>query len=228
MELSIWNHLEIDGVIETNKSCDSQLEQQYPWRPKAIDDETLMISNNAHYPFDAEIDVNVSRRNVNMVEVNMGAGHATKGGRKLRNKDVSLTESLSQAGEEAITSDSMIDHHPKSAFDAGLSSNSASHQNTEEDKHSALKRTSSLKTIVPKTRTSNVTASSSRSNIPSRCDSTSPPKDNSANSNCVSQRRANAVNFYSQSLGPLANSTEQGTFCICMYLAVFELGALKF
>ena len=200
----------MEGGINSNNTYDNHCEQSYPWRRKTIDDEIFMTANSSEYSIDAEVDVSSPRRNVNMVEVNMGAGHATKSGRKIRNNGPSLIESQSHLGE-VVASDSILDNKQNSEFEAVLSSEAASNKSTDGINHSGLERTSSLKTLTPKSRHSKVTTSSSRSNIPSRSDSPSPPSRNSANSSGLLHHSANAVNSFAHPTKPSANSMEPGS-----------------
>ena len=214
----IRQHNGLNEDIETNNSYDSQSEQQYPWRRKTTDDEVCLTANNSQYSSDVEVVISNSRRNVNMVEVNMGAGHATKSGRKIRNRDVTTTESFDQSSETENSSEIILENNQRSTFEAVLP-HSTPQLHTDNARRSSLERSSSLKSATLKTRHSKVSTSSSQSNIPGRSNSPSPSRRNVSNSkskssqgNNNSSHSANAVNSFSHSTGPYSNSVDPGLY----------------
>ena len=203
--------------METNNSYDSPSEQQYPWRRKTTDDEMCLTANNSQYSSDAEVVITNSRRNVNMVEVNMGAGRATKSGRKIRNRDVTTSEQYDQSFKTENPPERTLENNQRSTLDAVLP-NSTLHQQIDNVRRSSVERSSSLKSAATKTSHSK-TASSSQSNIPVRSNSPSPSRRYASNSkskssqgNCKSSHSANAVNVSSSSTGEYANSVDPGMY----------------
>ena len=214
-EVDAWHHNGLNENIETNNSYDSQSEQQYPWRRKTIDDEVCLTANNSQCSSDAEVVITNSRRNVNMVEVNMGAGHATKSGRKIRNRDVTPTEPYDQSSETENPSERILENNQRSTFDAVLPHSTLQH--TDNARRSSLERSSSSKSATTKTRHSKVSTTSSQSNMAGRSNSPSPSRRTVSNSNNKSSQgnsnsshSANAVNSFSQSTGPYANAVDSG------------------
>ena len=139
----------------------------------------------------------------------MGAAQTIKGGRKVRNKDLSLTEPYESLSETENAYDRMHENNQRSAFEA-VSSHPTPYQNTREDNQASLERSSSLKVVTPKARHTHVTTSSSQSNIQGRSNSPSPSRRN-ANSKNRSTRSANGVNSPHAS-GPSASLLEPGLF----------------
>ena len=163
----------------------NRTEQQYSWRRRTVDDEVCLTANNSQYSSDAEVGTGNSRRNVNLVEVNTGAGHTTASGRKNKNRDSNLTESGNQATENRNSPEKSTDN---------LNAHSITHQNSEEDVSFSLERASSLKSVKPKTRRSKLSSSTSQSNIPGRSNSPSPSRKNTSNLNNRTKQNTNKSN----------------------------------
>ena len=103
------------------------------------------------------------------MEVNTGAGHSTASGRKTKNRDSTTVVTDNETIENRIASERSTDNQR---------SQSIEHQNSDEDVPFSLQRTSSLKSVKPKTRRTKLSSSTSQSNIPERSTSPSPSRRN--------------------------------------------------
>ena len=204
-EVNAWPQNELDGDLESNNTYDSHCEQHYPWRRKTIDDEMCLTANNSQYSSDAEVVISNTGRNVNMVEVNMGAGHATKTGRKVRNREFTQKDNYETANENENIAEKQIERNQRQSFEGNISNSVAHHS---KDRHPSLERSSS-KSLASKQRVYNITTRSSHSNAPARSTSPSPSRKNTGTQKNKYSDDGEAVNSFSNSLGPTSNSAEQ-------------------
>ena len=205
-EINAWPQNELDGDLESNNTYDSHCEQHYPWRRKTIDDEMCLTANNSQYSSDAEVVISNTGRNVNMVEVNMGAGHATKTGRKVRNREFTQKDNYDTANENENIAEKQIERNQRQSFDGNISNSVAHHS---KDRHPSQEKSSS-KSLASKQRAYNITTRSPHSNAPARSTSPSPSRKNTCTQKNKYSDDGDAVNSYSNSLGPTSNSAEQG------------------
>ena len=165
-----------------------------------------LTANNSQYSSDAEVVISNTGRNVNMVEVNMGAGHATKTGRKVRNREFTQKENYDTANENENIAEKQIERNQRQSFETNISNSVAHHS---KDRHPSQERTSS-KSLASKQRVYNITTRSPHSNAPARSTSPSPSRKNTCTQKNKYSDDGDAVNSYSNSLGPTSNSAEQG------------------
>ena len=170
---------------------------KYPWPRRTLDDESCIAANISQYPIDAEIGSYSTHRNVNLIEVNAGAGHSTASGRKTKNRESTPIETDHVTTDNRNASENSADNQR---------SQSIVHDNSEEDVPFSLERASSLKSVKPKSRRSKLSTSTSQSNIPGRSDSPSPSRKNVSNLN--SKSKHNSKSSRSANVGRSSSPTE--------------------
>ena len=184
---------------ESINAFDNRTEKHYHWRRRTLDDELSIAANNSQYSNEVDVGTYNSRRNINLVEVTTGAGHSTVSGRKTKNRDSTLVETDSEITENKNASDNSTDNQR---------SQSIARQNSDEEVPFSLERTSSLKSVKPKSRRSKLSSSTSQSNIPERSSSPSPSRKNISNLNNKSKHNSKS----SRSLNVVMSSESHTEF----------------